>query len=134
MAISADVTSTIERAPITNTDPTSAPTTAAVIPSTNALILVFFDIFLKYGAGRTVKTKQGRKTPNAATAAPAKPETNKAYCDHHRSGRDHSHGNRIQKLLLVELSHFTYHTSLQKRNNRQSASKNECPGLGKKEP
>jgi hypothetical protein len=62
---------------MTNTDPTRAPTTATVIPSTNALILVFLEIFLKCGAGKTVKTKQGRKTPNAATAAPANPETRK---------------------------------------------------------
>jgi hypothetical protein len=36
------------------TAPTSAPINAAVMPSTNALMLVFYAIFLKYGAGITV--------------------------------------------------------------------------------
>ena len=43
------------REAITKTDPIKAPMTAAVIPSTNALMDVFFAIFLKYGAGMIVK-------------------------------------------------------------------------------
>jgi hypothetical protein len=39
--------SIILRVAITMTDPTNAPTTAAVIPSTKALIDVFLAIFLK---------------------------------------------------------------------------------------
>lgn len=40
---------------ITMTDPTKAPTTAAVIPSTNAFTGLFCAIFLKYGAMAMVK-------------------------------------------------------------------------------
>ena len=40
---------------ITITEPTKAPTTAAVIPSTNALTDSFFAIFLNYGAMAIVK-------------------------------------------------------------------------------
>jgi len=39
---------------ITNTEPISAPTTAAVIPSTKALTGFIFANLLKYGAGITV--------------------------------------------------------------------------------
>lgn len=63
------------RVAITKTAPTKAPTTAAVMPSTNALMLVFFDIFLKYGAGKIVNKLHGRNVANAATKAPQKPTT-----------------------------------------------------------
>ncbi len=69
--------SVIERVAMTNTDPTNAPTTAAVMPSTNALMLSFLDIFLKYGAGNMVNTKHGKNTPSAATLAPANPDIRK---------------------------------------------------------
>ena len=46
--------STTARIAITITEPTNAPITVAVMPSTNALMEVFFAYFLKYGAGITV--------------------------------------------------------------------------------
>ena len=55
MAINKVGISFILRDAITKTDPIRAPTTAALIPSTNAFIEEFFAIFLKYGAGITVK-------------------------------------------------------------------------------
>jgi hypothetical protein len=47
IAINAVGMSKILLVPIIITAPTRAPTTAAVMPSTNALIEVFLDIFLK---------------------------------------------------------------------------------------
>ncbi len=58
------------RVAIIITEPTSAPMTAAVIPSTNALMLSFFAIFLKNGARITVNRKHGRNVAKAAIDAP----------------------------------------------------------------
>lgn len=67
--------SIIERVAMMITEPTNAPITAAVIPSTKALILWFLAIFLKEGAKSTVNRKQGKNVANAATDAPGKPAT-----------------------------------------------------------
>ncbi len=51
IAINAVGMSLIVRIAITITEPANAPTTAAVMPSTNAFMLLYLPYFLKYGAG-----------------------------------------------------------------------------------
>ncbi len=46
--------SLIVRMAMTTTAPARAPTTAAVIPSTNAFMLACFEYLRKYGAGKIV--------------------------------------------------------------------------------
>ena len=72
----------------------------------------------------------------AAITAPGQTrddKSDKSDCDDDRSRRDHRHGDGVEKLMIVEPTKLLHDALLQKWNDRQPATENECPGFSEEQ-
>ncbi len=124
------------RIAITITEPISAPTTAAVMPSTKALMEAFLAILFKIWRRYYCKHITGKKCSNACNGRSRETSnqiSNKSDCYYNRTRRDHSHRNSIHKLFFSKPMIFINHSAMQEGNDGEAAPKNQSTRFQKKQ-
>ena len=127
-------TSVNVRCASTTTAPAIAPIAAAVTPSTNALIEGSFPYFFEVRGrdnSKQITRKeccQGRDHRSPKSGYEISNESNR---DHYGTGRDHRHGDCIDKLLFIQPPVFLNHAAVKKRNNSKTTSEDKRPCLCK---
>src|ERR1043165_9689622 len=67
---------------------------------------------------------------NACAGKPCNKISYESHSYHYRAGCDHGNSNSIEKLMLIDPM-VIGHSSMQERDDRESAPKYKCPSFGK---
>ena len=78
---------------------------------------------------KEITGKKSSKTGNAGTRETTHQVSDKAHRYNDRPGRNHRHGNCINKLRFGQPVVFKYQSAVQERNNRQTTPKNKGTGF-----